>query len=189
MGRWRFRAALVVALASGSATSACGDAARVASPTPTAVVSTPSTNGPSSALTGFLDAARAQDNTRVPAWLATSTDATSLADLLSVYSDYAAGTGIFWAVRGVRVTRVNTVDATHADVMLSGPVVWCLGRAPDDPAATCNLVTGVSGTQDTYAAVSVDGAWKADIDINASSSLDHNPQASPTSSAATSSPT
>jgi hypothetical protein len=188
MGRSRFRAALVVVV-SGCATSGCASAARVASPTPTVVLSTPSTNGPSSALTGFLDAARAQDNTRVPVWLATSTDATSLADLLSVYGGYAAGTGIFWAVTGVRVTRVITVDATHADVILSGPVVWCVGRAPDDPAATCNLVTGVSGAQDTYTAVSVDGTWKADIDINASSSLDHNPQASPASTAATSSPT
>jgi hypothetical protein len=189
MSRWRLRAALVVAMLSGFATSGCGDATRVASPTPTVVVSTPSTNSPGSALTGFLDAARAQDNTRVPAWLATSTDATSLADLLSVDSGYAAGTGIFWAVAGVRVTRVITVDAMHADVVLSGPVVWCLGRAPDDPAATCNLVTGLSGAQDTYTAVSVDGTWKADIDINASSSLDHNPQASPASTAATPSPT
>jgi hypothetical protein len=189
MGGWRCLAALVVAVLSGSAASGCGDAVPVASPAPTPVVSTRSTNGPSSALTGFLDAARAQDDTRVPAWLATSTDATSLADLLSVYGGYAAGTGIFWAVAGVRVTRVITLDALHADVMLSGPVVWCLGRAPDDPAASCNLVTGVSGTQDTYAAVSVDGTWKADIDVNASSSLDHNPQASPASTAATSSPT
>jgi hypothetical protein len=68
-------------------------------------------------------------------------------------------------------------------------VVWCLGRAPDDPAATCNLVTGVSAVQHTYAAVSVDGTWKADIDINASSSLDHNPQASPRSTPPTPSPT
>jgi hypothetical protein len=189
MGRWRFRVALALVSVSACATSGCGDAVRVASPRPTVVVSTPSTNGPSSALTGFLDAARAQDNTRVQVWLATSTDATSLADLLSVYGGYAAGTGIFWAVTGVRVTRVTTVDATHADVMLSGPVVWCVGRAPDDPAATCNLVTGVAGAQDTYAAVSVDGTWKADIDINTSSGLDHNPQASPTSTVATSSPT
>ena len=34
-----------------------------------------------------------------------------------------------------------------------------------------------------------DGDWKADIDINASSGLDHNPQASPTPSVPTSSPT
>jgi hypothetical protein len=190
MGRWRFRAALVVAMLSGSAMSACGDAAaRVSSPTPTGVVAAPSTNSPAGALTGFLRAAGAQDNTLVPAWLATSTDATSLADLLSVYSGYAAGRGIFWAVAGVRVTGVTTVDATHADVMLSGPVVWCLGMAADDPAATCNLVTGVSGAQDTYAAASVDGTWKADIDINASSGLDHNPQASPAPRAATPSPT
>jgi hypothetical protein len=189
MGRWRCCACLLVGVLSGSAVSGCGDAARVASPTPTVVASTPSTNSPSSALSGFLDAARTQDNTLVPAWLATSTDATSLADLLSVYSGYAAGTGLFWAVTGVRVTRVITVDATHADVMLSGPVVWCFGRAPDDPAATCNVVSGVSGAMDTYSAVSVDGTWKADIDINASSSLDHNPQASPGSAGATSSPT
>jgi hypothetical protein len=121
--------------------------------------------------------------------LSTSASVTSLADLLNVYSGYAAGTGIFWAVTGVRVTGAMTVDATHADVMLSGPVVWCLGRAPDDPAATCNLVTGVSGAQDTYAAVFVDGAWKTDININASTSLDHNPQASAASTAAASSPT
>ena len=42
----------------------------------------------------------------------------------------------------------------------------------------------VSGHPHTYAAVQVDGRWKADVDVNASSGLDHNPQASPTAGAA-----
>jgi hypothetical protein len=188
MSRWRFRTALGMAVLSGAVVSGCGTTAAVASPVPTTVVATASTASPGGALAGFLDAARAQDNTRVPAWLATSADATNLADLVRVYSDYSATDGIYWEVAGVRVMGVAMVNATHADVVLSGPVVWCLGMSAGDPAATCNAVTGVSTPAHTYAAIAVGGVWKADIDVNASTALDHNPQTSPTATGAAPSP-
>jgi hypothetical protein len=70
-------------------------------------------------------------------------------------------------------------------VVLSGDIVWCLGKAADDPAATCSVVSPLPGEAHTYAAVKVNGRWKVDIDINASSGLDHNPQASGTAAAPT----
>ncbi len=140
-------------------------------------------------MAGFLAAARNQDNTQIPVWLATNTDTTDLAELVRVYSDFGTSGGIFWEVGGLKVTAVSTVDATHADVTLSGAIVWCIGKAPNDPAATCSVVTPVPGKPQTYAAVSVDGRWKADIDINASSGLDHNPQGSPAGSVPTPTPT
>lgn len=162
----------------GVVLAGCGGAP-VASPTPTPSVATPSTSSAGGAVAGFLAAAGAQDNSRVPGWLATSTDSAHLNELLRVYSDFGTTGRLFWDVAGVRVTGVTTVDASHADVALSGAVVWCLGTAPNDPAATCSRVTGASGRLHTYAAIEVDGRWKADIDINASSSLGHNPQAAP----------
>jgi hypothetical protein len=132
-------------------------------------------------MTGFLQAAALQDNGQVPAWLATSTDAANLAEVIMVYSQFGNGitSALFWAVRGVHVTGATQADSTHAEVTLSGPVVWCLGRTPSDPTATCSAVNGVAGSTPTYVAISVDGRWKVDIDINASSQLDQNPQASP----------
>jgi hypothetical protein len=178
----------VMAAMVGTTLAGCGDT-RAATPTPTPVVATPSTGSAGGALAGFLAAAGAQDNNQVPAWLATTTDSTDLTALLRVYADFGTTGGLFWEVAGVRVTGGTIVDATHADVRLSGAVVWCLGKAPNDPAATCSQVAGVSGMQNTYAAIAVDGKWKADIDVNASGGLDRNPQASPRAGAPTPSPT
>jgi hypothetical protein len=136
-------------------------------------------------MTGFLNAARGEDNTQVLLWLATPADSTALSELLNVYGNFEGTGGLFWAVAGVQVTRVTTVDAGHADVTLSEDVVWCLGLSPSDPAATCSAVNGVAGPPHTYLVELVDGRWKADIDVNSSSSLDHNPQASPTVAAPT----
>lgn len=176
-------AALIVAALAG-----CGEGP-AGSPSPTQAVTTPSTGSAGGALAGFLAAAVAEDNTQVPVWLATPADSTDLTELLKVYADFGTAGGLFWEVAGVRVTGVSAVDATHAAVALSGPVVWCLGSAPGDPAATCSQVTGLPARPDTYAAIDVDGQWKADIDVNASAGLDHNPQASPTAGAPAPSPT
>ena len=177
----------LVAIAVALVLSGCGDTvAPVATPSPTAA--TPSVATPGGALAGFLAAARNQDNSQVPAWLATSTDSTDLAELLRVYSDFGTSGGVFWEVKGVSVTGVASTGAGRANVTLSGDIVWCLGKAANDPAAACSSVTPVSGMPHTYVAVQVDGDWKADIDINASSGLDHNPQASPTASAPTATP-
>ncbi|HWF58605.1 MAG TPA: hypothetical protein VG520_09650 [Candidatus Dormibacteraeota bacterium] len=187
MGSSRGWIALIAGL-TGAALAGCGDTAAT-TPSATQVVATPSTATAGGALAGFLAAATAEDNLQVPVWLATSVDSTDLGELLRVYADFGTTGGLFWEVGGVTVTGVTTVDATHADVALSGPVVWCLGKAPGDPAATCSQVTGVPARQDTYSAIDVDGQWKADIDVNASGGLDHNPQASPTAGAPTPSPT
>ncbi|MGH7722881.1 MAG: hypothetical protein ACRENL_08655 [Candidatus Dormibacteria bacterium] len=188
MGTSRWGAAVAVA-AAGVVLAGCGETTPLSAPTPTSIVATPSTASAAGALAGFLAAADAQDNTQVPVWLATTTDSTDLTELLRVYADFASGGGLFWEVAGIRVTATAARDATHADVTLSGPVVWCAGTAANDPAATCSQISGVSGHQDTYLAVEVDGQWKADIDVNASTGLDHNPQASPTAGAPTPSPT
>jgi hypothetical protein len=187
MATSRWRAAVVAGMA-GVIVAGCG-AAPTASPKPTTAVATPSSGSPGGAVAGFLAAARAQDNTRVQAWLATATDITNLSELLRVYSDFGDGRGLFWDVAGVRVTGVTIIDTGHADVALSGAVVWCVGKAVNDPAATCNLVTAVAAMRHTYAAIAVDGRWRVDIDVDASSSLDRHPPASPTSSASTLSPT
>jgi hypothetical protein len=163
--------------------AACGGTTLVPR-TPSAAVSTPSAGSAAGAMNGFLAAARAEDNNRVLTWLATTTDSADLSELLKVYSDFGATAGLFWEVAGVHLTRVTTVDATHANIVLSGDVVWCLGKAPNDPSAMCSAVSGVAGMEHTYAATAVDGTWKVDIDVNASSGLDHNPQASPTAGAA-----
>ena len=59
---------------------------------PTAVTAdraaaTPSTGSPGGAFAGFLAAARNQDNTQVPVWLATTADTTDLNELLRVYTE------------------------------------------------------------------------------------------------------
>ncbi len=188
MGTSRCCAPAMAAIAVALVLSGCGDtAAPVATPSPTAA--TPSVATPGGALAGFLAAARNQDNSQVPAWLATSMDTTDLTELLRVYSDFGTSGGVFWEVTGVSVTGVVNTGAGRANVILSGDIVWCLGKAANDPAATCSAVTPVSGMPHTYVALQVNGEWKADIDINASSGLDHNPQASPTPSVPTSSPT
>jgi hypothetical protein len=170
------------------ALAGCGSSAAVI-PTPTAPLPTPSTVNPAGALTGFLQAAGQQDDSQVLSWLATPADTADLNELLKVYADFGTSGGFFWEVSGVGATGVRTIDATHADVALNGPIVWCLGKARSDPTATCSEVNGVSGLQNTYAAVSVAGQWRADVDVNVSSGLDHNPQASPTASQPTPTPT
>jgi hypothetical protein len=181
MGTPRRCAAAVAAMAAALLAGGCGDtAAPIATQRPTAAGS--SEASPGGALAGFLAAARDQDNSQVPQWLATTTDATDLAELLRVYADFGSG-GIFWDVDGVRVAAVDVSGAGRADVTLTGDIAWCIGKAVNDPAATCSVVTPVSAMPHTYVAVQVDGRWKADIDINASSGLDHNPEASPTASA------
>lgn len=187
MGSSRGGTALVAALVVAGL-AGCGEGA-AASPSPTQVVTTSSTGSAGGALAGFLAAAAAEDNTQVPVWLATPADSTDLTELLKVYADFGATGGLFWEVAGVHVIGVGAVDATHAAVALSGPVVWCLGTTPGDPAATCSQVTGLPSRPDTYSAIDVDGQWKADIDVNASAGLDHNPQASPTAGTPTPSPT
>ena len=166
----------------------CGTSAPPAA-TPTAQPAV-STTAPAGAMAGFLTAAAAQDNTRVTAWLATTVDAYDLSEIVKVYSNFGNQTagGLFWEVAALHVTTANSIDATHAEVTLNGDIVWCLGRAANDPAATCSAVNGVLGKPHTYAAVAVDGRWKVDVDINASSQLDQNPQASPTATAPTPTP-
>jgi hypothetical protein len=186
MATSRWRAAVVAGMA-GVIMAGCG-AAPTASPKPTTAAAAPSSGTPGGAMAGFLAATRAQDNTRVQAWLATATDITNLSELLRVYSDCGDGRGLFWDVAGVRVTGVTIIDSGHADVELSGAVVWCVGKSVNDPAATCNLVTAVAAMH-TYAAIAVDGRWRVDIDADSSSSVDRNPLASPTGSASTPSPT
>jgi hypothetical protein len=187
MGSWHRGTALLAGLVVAGL-AGCGGSAP-GSPAPTQVATTPSTGTAGGALAGFLAAAAAEDNTQVPVWLATPADSTDLGELLRVYADFGTAGGLFWEVAGVRVIGVSAVDATHADVALSGPVVWCVGTTPGDPAATCSQVTSVPARPDTYLAINVDGEWKADIDVNASDSLDHNPQASPTAGARTPTPT
>lgn len=187
MGASRGGAAAMVAIAAAFALGGCGDTvAPMATASPTAA--TPSDATPGGALAGFLAAARNQDNSQVPVWLATTTDTTDLTELLSVYSDFGSSGGVFWEVTGVSVAGVAGTGAGRANVTLSGDIIWCLGKAANDPAATCSAITPVSGMPHTYAALQVDGRWKADIDINASSGLDHNPEASPTATAPTATP-
>jgi hypothetical protein len=188
MRTWCRRGAALAVLV--AALSGCGStspqATATTSPGPTA-----STRDAGGAMAGFLAAAAQQDNAQVPLWLATTTDTADLTEVLTVYSSFGLDTpgGLFWAVRGVDVASVNGTDATHADVTLTGDIVWCLGKAANDPTATCSAVNGVPGHPHTYAAVSVDGRWRVDVDINASSQLDQNPQASPTGGAPTATPT
>ncbi len=183
MGTPRRRAPALVAMTAALLTAACGDTpAPIATPRPT--VAGPSQASAGGALAGFLAAARDQDNSQVGQWLSSTADVTDLAELLRVYSDFGTG-GIFWDVDGVRVAAVAIRGAGRADVTLTGDIAWCIGKAANDPSAACSVVTPVRGMRHTYAAVQVDGRWKADIDINASSGLDHNPEASPTASAPT----
>jgi hypothetical protein len=169
----------------------CGDSTGPAAAVTGSAGPTASITNAAGAMAGFLAAAAAQDNSQVPLWLATTTDTTDLNEVLTVYNSFgaAAHSGLYWAVRGVAVAAVSGVDATHANVTVSGDIVWCLGSAANDPTATCAAVNGVAGHPHTYAAVSMDGRWKVDVDINASSQLDQNPQASPTAGAPTASPT
>jgi hypothetical protein len=169
--------------------TACGNTTIAPSPTtPTPAAATPSVESPGGALAGFLAAARNQDNSQVTVWLATTADTTNLNELLRVYSTFGTS-GVYWVVSRLSVTGVENTGAGRANVTLSGDIVWCLGKAVNDPAATCSVVNHVSGRPHTYAAVQVDGRWKADIDVTASSGLDHNPEASPTAGAPTATPT
>jgi hypothetical protein len=188
VGGWCRRGLALTALA--AILSGCNSAG----PQPTATATpepTASTNDAAGAMAGFLAAAAQQDNTQLPVWLATTTDTADLAEVLNVYSSFGSAphSGLFWAVRNLEVTAVGGRDPSHADVTLNGDIVWCLGIAPNDPTAACSAVNGVPGRPHTYAAVSADGRWKVDVDINASSQLDQNPQASPTAGAPTATPT
>ncbi|MEO8898051.1 MAG: hypothetical protein ABI352_10510 [Candidatus Dormibacter sp.] len=186
MGTWRRR---VVLSALAALLSGCDSATPSAIPTPTPGP-TASTRDAAGAMAGFLAAAAQQDNTQVPLWLATNTDTADLNEVLSVYSTFGleAHGGLFWAVSGLDVAAVNRTDAIHADVTLTGDIVWCLGKAANDPAATCSAIDGVTGHPHTYVAVSLDGRWGVDVDINASSQLDQNPQASPAGQAPAATP-
>jgi hypothetical protein len=178
----------VAVVAAALMVCACGDSAVTPSTSASsAAATTPSVESPGGALAGFLAAARNQDNSQVPVWLATTTDTTDLNELLRVYSSYGTS-GVYWGVSRVTVIAVASTGAGRANVTLSGDIVWCLGKAANDPAATCSVVNPVSGHPHTYAAVQVDGRWKADIDVNASSGLDHNPESSPTAGAPTATP-
>lgn len=183
---WRAVAVAVVAV---TALAGCGGGLSTLTPSPTAAGPTASTANAAGAVNGFLQAASQQDNGRVLTWLASPADMTHLNELLKVYTDFGTAGGFFWNVAGVSATGQRGVDATHVDVALSGPIDWCLGRAPNDPGATCSEVTGVTGLQDTYVAVSVGGEWKVDVDVDASTGLDHNPRASPTATAPSPTPT
>ena len=83
----------------------------------------------------------------------------------------------------------GTYSELFSDVTLDGPVVWCGGAARADPSATCSEVTSVSGLRNTYIALRVGGTWKADIDVDASSSLSGNPGVPKTPAAPSASPT
>lgn len=182
----------VVAALTALALVACAPGSPAPSSIPQPVRATgaasPSTTSPAGAMAGFL-AAAGTGGAGVSQWLATPTDVADLADLVSVYGGFGNGESLFWEITGLRVTAVTTVDATHADVMLSGPVVWCGGAARTDPAATCSVVNSVSGLRDTYVAARAGGGWKADIDVDASSALTGNPAAPRTPAAATPSST
>lgn len=188
MNRWR-RCVLSGVIGSAMALlAACGD---TSAPQPTAtLLPSPGTGNPAAAMAGFLAAAQAGDNSGAQEWLATAADTADLSEIVKVYNSFgqAGQGGIFWPIAGARITAVAQTDATHAAVTLSTDIVWCLGTAVNDPAATCSAVNGGGGAPHTYVALSVDGKWKVDVDINRSSQLDHNPQASPTASAPTSSP-
>lgn len=189
MGTSRCRAAIAVVIA-GVLGTACGDSAAPATTSAsTTATATPSVDSPGGAFAGFLSAAANQDNSQVPVWLATSADTTDLNELLRVYATFSTSGGFYWAVARVAVVSVEATGSGHANVTLSGDIVWCLGKSANDPTATCSAVTSVSGHPRTYAALQVDGRWKADVDVNASSGLDHNPQASPTAAAPTATPT
>jgi hypothetical protein len=165
--------------------AACGARTIVITALPAAPApATPSTASPSGAMWGFLGAAAAQANDKVTSWLATPADSTDLAALLRVYGNFGSGGqgGLYWAVAGVRVLSVTAVDATHADVLLTSDIVYCLGRAANDPAATCAAVQGAGGAGHAYTAILADSAWRVDVDVDSSTQLDHNPQASPVAS-------
>ncbi len=180
------RAAALTALVVGLLAACGANGATPPSTSSSPVAATPSIDSPGGALAGFLAAARDEDETQVQVWLATTAEANDLAELVHVYSGFGTNGGVFWIVQGVAVTGVSAVGSGHARVTLSGDIAWCLGKTPNDPAAACSVVNPVVGTAHTYMAAQVDGKWKADIDINASSGIDHNPQASPTAGAPTS---
>ena len=189
MTRPRGVATWIAAVTAPVLVAACGDntvASIHASPTP--VTATPSVASPGGALAGFLAAAHNQDNSQVPLWLATTADTDDLNELRRVYSTFGTS-GVYWVVSGLTVTGVAGAGAGRANVTLSGDIVWCLGKAGNDPTATCSVINPVSGRSHTYAALQVDGSWKADIDVNASSGLDHNPGASRTGGTLTATPT
>jgi hypothetical protein len=186
--RLRRRTAVVATIAA-AAVAGCATTVALPSPSRAAGAVTPSTTSAGGAMAGFLAAASASTSGGVSRWLATSTDSTDLADLISVYGGFGNGESLFWEVSGLRVTAVTAVDTTHADVTLNGPVVWCGGAARADPSATCSEVNSVSGLRNTYAALRVGGTWKADIDVDASSSLSGNPGAPKTPAAASASRT
>ncbi len=182
-------AAAMAAVTAVLLATACGDNTVARPPSsPTPASTTPSVASPGGALAGFLAAARNQDNSQVLVWLATTADTTNLNELLRVYTSFGSS-GIFWVVGGLTVKEVESTGAGRANVTLSGEIVWCLGKAANDPAATCSVINPVSGRPHTYTARQVDGRWKADLDVNASSGLDHNPEASPTAGAPTATPT
>jgi hypothetical protein len=178
----------VVAL-SAVALARCGEAAAPPPATPSPPP-TPSTATAAGAMSGFLDAARSQDNARVATWLATPAEVLALDELVTVYSSFgsAGSGGPFWDVAKLSITGVTLGAAGHADVILSGDIVWCLGRAQGDPTAVCSALNGRPSAAHSYPVVQVDGRWKVDLDINSSSQLDHNPEASPTAGTPTSTP-
>lgn len=186
--RTRHRARIAASLAVAGVLGGCGGA-RAVTPTPRPTAAPPSTAAVVAALDGFLAAAASQDESAVQGYLATATDRADLTEILRVYAGFGSGSGgFYWETAGIRVTGADRVDATHATVSLSGPIVWCLGQGPSDPTATCSAVDGLAPAPNTYAAVSVAGGWKADVDVNASTGLDHNPHASPTPSVPTPTP-
>jgi hypothetical protein len=185
--RLRRRTAVVATLAA-VAVAGCGSAVPSPSPSRAAGVVTPSSESAGGAMAGFLASASARDSRGVSQWLATSIDSTDLADLTSVYGGFGSGESLFWEVSDLRVTAVTAVDTTHADVTLNGPVVWCGGAARADPSATCSEVNSVPGLRNTYVALRVGGTWKADIDVDASSSLSGNPGVPKTPAAPSASP-
>ncbi len=190
MGWSRAGSVALVVLTAALAATGCGQGSSSSS-TPSAHPATtaPAAAGPAGAMVDFLTAANHQDHTRVTASLATATDVTNLDELLRVYAGFGSAGGLYWDVARLTVSRVVAAGNGRADVTLSGDIAWCLGKAASDPAATCSVVNPVAGMAHTYVVVDVDGQWKADVDVNASSGIDHNPQASPTAAAPTVSPT
>ena len=187
--RTRCGVRIAAAVAAAGLLAGCAGHATV-TPTPRPTAPAPSIAPAVAALDGFLAAAAGQDENVVQATLATAADRGDLAEILRVYAGFGSGVGgFFWEAAGLRVVGARRVDATHAAVSLSGPIVWCLGSGPSDPTATCSAVVGLAVAPNTYAALEVASGWKADVDINASTGLDHNPRASPTPSVPTPTPT
>ena len=89
---------------------------------------------------------RSRTTPRCQLWLATTTDTTDLTELVYVYSGLGTTRRHLLGGAGLDVAAVNGPDATHADVTLTGDIVWCLGKAPNDPRRPAARSTAFRGS-------------------------------------------